>query len=252
MRGAFTQAITCLVAAAATSPLGAADPLPSPFGAEDVLARTAKTYVACTSYRDRGLAEMRIVGSAGGDRTFRKGFTTVFVRPDRFRHEYTEAEGDTAVHCIVWRDGRETLVWSDLKPGVAMPASFGRALAEAPQAYRRPTDPARALSLPRGPADAIPALLFPKDLDRRGLSSLNELTLGKDAKIDNSDCFCIDGKDGASSVSVWVDAKTFLVRRIATRTTFDDCRTVETTTYTPVIDEAIPESSLRLQAPREK
>ena len=60
------------------------------------------------------------------------------------------------------------------------------------------------------------------------------------------------GDYGVSALTVWIDKRTFLVRRIDERTKFPDFHTEVATTYEPVIDEAVPETLLEFDPPKPK
>jgi len=76
----------------------------------------------------------------------------------------------------------------------------------------------------------------------------------EDAKLDKVDCFRIEGNGhrADSSMTLWIDQKTFLVRRIDEQNKFDDFHTVDTTTYDPVTDEEIPDKKLEFDPPKQK
>jgi hypothetical protein len=53
-------------------------------------------------------------------------------------------------------------------------------------------------------------------------------------------------------MTLWIDKKTFLVRRIDTQTKFGYFRTEKTTTYDPVIDGEITDKMLEFDPPKQK
>jgi hypothetical protein len=73
------------------------------------------------------------------------------------------------------------------------------------------------------------------------LTDITEAKRIDDAKLDKVDCFRIEGKNADRSMTLWIDQKTFLVRRIDEQNKFDDFRTEQTTTYDPVTDQVIPD-----------
>jgi len=73
-----------------------------------------------------------------------------------------------------------------------------------------------------------------------------------DAKLDKADCFRVQGKQGADPMTLWIDKKTFLVRRIDTEHKFDNFRTEITTTYDPLIDGEITDKMLEFDPPKQK
>jgi outer membrane lipoprotein-sorting protein len=89
-------------------------------------------------------------------------------------------------------------------------------------------------------------------LPRSGARGRPAVTEVKDAKLDKVDCFRIEGMFGGSPTTLWIDQKTFLVRRIDAQKKFNNFRTEETTTYDPVIDEEIPDKKLEFDPPKQK
>jgi hypothetical protein len=72
----------------------------------------------------------------------------------------------------------------------------------------------------------------------------------QDDQVDGSPCFVIRASWWAGEPQdLWIDQKTFLLRRIEESATYSDHRTEETTTFEPVVDEELPESSLVFDPP---
>jgi outer membrane lipoprotein-sorting protein len=234
----FTLAACCLITAIVVLSGSADEPKPETLKAQDVLDHMAKAYAACNSYHDSGIVKTVFV-QANGNRTVEKPFTTAFVRPDRFRFEYKEEAGGQERRYIVWRKGKEVQTWWDVKPGVEKPESLNLALAGATGVS--------ALS-----AHTVPALLLPKEVEGRRLMDMTEAKRVEDAKLDKVDCFCIEGKFADSPTTLWIDQKTFLVRRIDAQQKFDGFRTETTTIYDPAIDEEIPDKRLEFDPPKQK
>ena len=204
--------------------------------AKDVLDRMAKTYAECKSYRDTGMVETkaRRVVFFGQPTTF----STVFVRPKRFRFEYTQNQMappgvESQLHEILWCNGNEVRLWSSALPGIKKEESLGMAV-----------DWATGLS--SGSAHTIPSLLLPKEIGGRRLTDITEAKRIEDAHIGNVACIRISGKYGDSAMTLWLDQKQFLVRRIDSQSKIEE----RTTTYEPVIDEKIAEKLLKFNPPR--
>lgn len=53
-------------------------------------------------------------------------------------------------------------------------------------------------------------------------------------------------------ITLWIDKKSYLVRRIDEQATFDTFRTQMTTTYEPVIDGEIADKLLEFDPPQQK
>jgi len=215
----------------------AAEPSQDAITAKQILDRTVKTYADCKSYRDSGLVKTVFVRNSG-NQTVERPFTTAFVRPDRFRFEYTDKQGGRDLRHLVWRKGDEVQRWWDVKPGVEKPVSLGLALAG-------------ATGVSGGSAQTVPALLLPKEVGGRRLTDLTGAKRLEDAKLDKVDCIRIEGKYADKPTTLWIDSKTFLVRRIDAQNIFKDFRTEVTTTYDPAIDEEIPDQKLVFDPPKE-
>jgi outer membrane lipoprotein-sorting protein len=196
----------------------------------------SKAYANCKTYRDSGVVKT-IFLEAVEERTVLKPSTTAFVRPDRFRFEYSERfSGSKDYRYIIWRNGKDIQTWWDAKPGVKKGDSLFMAIA-------------RAAGVSGGSALTVPALLFSREFF--GLRLLDSATAKriKNAKLENWDCFRIEGKLMNQSRTVWLDKETFLVRRIDSGQEFAKFSTVVTTTYYPVIDEEIAEKLLNFDPP---
>jgi hypothetical protein len=95
----------------------------------------------------------------------------------------------------------------------------------------------------------VPALLVPAEIGGRPLTTVGEAKRIDDAMLDKVDCFRVQGTFGNSPTTIWVEKKTFLLRRIDAQKTFDKFRTEETTTYEPVIDEEVAKEMLEFNPP---
>ena len=224
-----------MLIAAVALPLAADELESQAASARDVLDRMARTYAGCRSYYDSGVVKTLFVG-ASGSRTVERAFTTAFVRPDRFRFEFKETQGDgEAIRYIVWRRGTEVYKWWDFWSVVERRETLNLALAG-------------ASGVSGGSAHSVPALLLPNEVGGRRLTDMTAAKRLEDAELDMVDCYRIEGKLGDSRRTLWIDKKTFLLRRIDTQAEFRDFRTVRTTTYDPVIDEGCPEEMLEFGA----
>ena len=74
----------------------------------------------------------------------------------------------------------------------------------------------------------------------------------EDGNLERMACFRIQAKYVDNPVTVWIDKKSFLVRRIDADKKFDNFRTEDTTTYEPVIDGEIPDKVLAFDPPKAK
>ncbi len=236
---ALVATVCCLPVVTGLAPATADEPKKDNSTAKELLDRMAKVYAGCKSYCDSGVVKMVFIEGTG-NRTVEKPFTTAFVRPDRFRFEYKEKQNNAQEYrYIVWRKGNEVQTWWDVKPGVEKPESLGLALAG-------------ATGVSSGSAYTVPALLMPKEVGGRRLTDMTGAKRLEDAKLGKVDCLRIEGKYADSPMTVWIDKKTFLVRRIDDQTKFADFRTEATTTYDPAIDEEILDKKLEFDPPKGK
>ena len=200
--------------------------------AKQIVERMAEKYAKCKSYRDSGVVKTVFIRT-DRKRIVEKPFTTAFVRPDRFRFEYKDKER----RYIIWRKGNDIQTWWDVTPGIKKPESLGRALAA-------------ATGVSSSSAHTVPALLIPDEVKGRRLTNITEAERIEDAKLDKVDCFRIQGQSVGRPMTIWVDKKTFLVRRIDSQKKFDDFRTEQTTTYEPVINGEISDKMLKFDPPK--
>jgi outer membrane lipoprotein-sorting protein len=232
----LTLSAGCLIAVVMGLPTGADEPKPDGLKAQGILDRMANVYAGCKSYRDTGVVKT-VFFEANGNRTVEKPFKTAFVRPDRFRFEYTEKRGGRVERYIVWRKGQQVQTWWDVKPGVEKPMSLDLALAG-------------ATGVSSSSAHRIPALLLPKEVSGKRLTDMTGAKRIEAPKLEKADCFRVEGKFADNPMTLWIDKKTFLVRRIDSKVKFDTFSTEETTTYDPVIDVEIPDKALEFDPPK--
>lgn len=247
LRGVLSAGAMAL-AAAVPSPAGAsgaAEPPPTPV---KILLAMERVYAGCTSYRDTGDVKSVVV-TDGGRAATNRPFLTAFVRPDRFRFQFTDPGlGERAYSYIVWSDGSEVRSWWDAKPGERRPGSLQEALA-----------PAAGIS--GGSSVRVPGLLLPETLGEGPLLIAPErLDDGVDRGVA---CFRIQGKGrktpytltmGArvltvqdESVTLWIDRATYLLHKVEETRTFDTYRSEATTNYLPEINVEIHPAQLKFR-----
>ena len=146
---------------------------------------------------------------------------------------------------IASSEGKDVQTWWDVAPGIEKPQSLGFALAG-------------ATGVSGGSAHTVPALLIPDEVGGRRLTDITEAKRIEDAKLNKVDCFRIQGQFVGSpmtllvdNMTLWVDKKTFLVRRIDSQIKFDNFSTQETTTYKPVIDGEVTDKMLEFDPPKQ-
>ena len=205
-----------------------------PLTAEEILDRMAKVYADCKSYSDSGTVKTTYFQT---NRTWteEKAFKTSFVRPDRFRFEYSVISGlGTGGRCIVWCNGNDVQSWSTFG-GLKKEESLSLAVAG-------------AAGVSSGSSHAIPALLM-MEISGRKLNSLDDAKQIEDQKLGDIDCIRVTGKFSTAPMTLWLDKSTFHVLRIDQQTILANFRTEEITTYQPVIDKTVDEPSLKFDAP---
>ena len=205
--------------------------------AGQILDRMVRAYADCKTYRDTGVVKTVFI-EANGTRTVEKPFTTAMVRPDRFRFEYKET-GNQRNRYIIWSSGKDVKTWWGIKPGIKMSDSLELALAG-------------ATGVSGGSAHTIPAMFLPDKVSGLKLTEITGAKRAEDGKLDNVECYRIEGKFLDSPYTLWIDKKLYLVRRIDEQQTFDGFRTEDTTTYDPVIDAEIEDKMLDFAPPVRK
>lgn len=100
-----------------------------------------------------------------------------------------------------------------------------------------------------GSAHTIPTLLLPDEISGRQLTDITEAQRIDDAEIDSVKCYRIQSKYAGEPVTIWIDATTFLVRRIETQKSFTDFSTETVTTYNPILNGVITEEMLAFNPP---
>jgi outer membrane lipoprotein-sorting protein len=224
------------------APAAADEPKPDDPSPQQILDRMAKGYAGCKTYRDSGVVRTAFFEDTR-NRIVEKPFTTAFVRPDRFRFEYKETQtsvwGMRQSRYIVWSDGKAVQTWWDVGARLEKPESLDLALAG-------------ATGVSGGSAHTIPALLLPDKVSGRRLTNITELRRAEDGKLEKVECFRIEGKYADVPITLWIDKKSYLVRRIDEQEKFDNFRTEEATTYEPIIDEKITDEMLEFAPPVQK
>src|SRR6185503_1188748 len=122
--------------------------------------------------------------------------------------------------------GHEVLTWWSIRPGVEKQYSLGAAIAG-------------ATGVSGGAAHTIPVLLLGKAIGGRRITEMEAATRIGDAELDGVTCFRVTGTLATTAITLWIDASTFLVRRIDSPQDFGDFRTETTTTYCPVVDAVV-------------
>src|SRR5581483_3621770 len=102
--------------------------------AEDILTTAEAAYARCRTYADTGCVRTVFLEPDGRtDFVSTTPFETAFVRPDRFRFEFSTHHPKTTEFSryIIAASGPEVQAWWDIRPGVERPESLAMALAGA-------------------------------------------------------------------------------------------------------------------------
>lgn len=214
-------------------------PSPDAISVQMILTRMAKTYRTCRSYRDSGVVKTETIYSDGKrTREITTAFATAFVRPDRFRFEFTTgASPNFRGRYIIWRNGNDVKKWWYVRPVVKKPKSLASALGG-------------AAGVSRGTSKLIPALLIPKEVTGSEIAGITEAKRIADAKLGKVDCFCIQGQFRVGAGTLWIEKKSFLVRKLVTSWKEDDFSTRTIKTYKPFIDGEVADKMLEFDPPK--
>ena len=210
--------------------------------AEHILTRVADVYKACKSYSDAGESKTVIFEGDLRRHVDRKPFTTAFVRPDRFRFEFSlplPVPGAQPMPYIVWANDRDVRTWFDAGTRIEEEVSLGMALGG-------------ALGVSGGCSHTIPVLLMPEEIEGGNVAELQQPNRIADSVLDEVACYCIQGRreeNGLGSITLWISKRTCLIHRIDRTNKFPTFRTETTTTYKPKVDAVIDESRLVFNAP---
>lgn len=219
----------------------AAEPVQETLSIAQILDNMNAAYANARSYQDSGMILTKFPFLPNE----KKQFTTVFLRPDRFRFEYQKINGlmdsDDDERYIVWQNGTETKSAWTLNDRIKNETSLGMAVAG-------------ATGVSSGSAYTIPALLIPKEIGGRMLTKeqIKDATLKETYGSDQPDCDCyhIQGTFAGDPITLWIDKTHFMIRKIHQK--HSKTATDEITTYNPILNETIPEDALTFRPPKAK
>ena len=210
---------------------GAEDPKSADPTTQQIIDRMIKAYAECKSYQDSGVVVTQFALPTG-NRTDEKPFTTSFVRPDHFRFEFK----DKARAYIVWSKGKDVKTWWDVQPEVKTPDSLMLAIAG-------------ATGVSGGSAFRIPSMLMPSMFTGAGGKQFGETRRIEDGILEKVPYYCIETNQANRSGILWIDKKTYVLKRIDEKIETTKVRFETTTTYNPVINEKIPDKSMAFNPP---
>jgi len=199
--------------------------------AKDIISRMYEVYATSSSYSDSGVVTTVFVSTDSRKRTEVKPFTTAFIRPDRYRYEFREKiQYGGKRRFIIHRRGKVLQTYWDLDKELHL-ESLDSAVAA-------------ATGISSESAITVPAMLLPDEITWRRAIRFHEPKRLEDTTIDTIDCFKIQDLIFGSPTTLWIEKKTFLLRKIYKEQEFKDFRAQTTTLYTPRINGTITEKML--------
>jgi outer membrane lipoprotein-sorting protein len=204
--------------------------------AKEIVERVLKTYASCKSYRDSGTAK---IASTNSQFVSEYDFDTVFVRPNNLRFELSLRKRETihleTIHVVFLRKGDEFLYSGPVVQGVEKPNSLEMVMASV-----------AGFSGLR--AHTVLGLVLPKEIETGSFKEIiaDPMRLD-DERADKIECFRISGTFVKQPRTIWIDKKTFLIRKIVTTYEVKKRPREDTATYDPEIDVKIPEEMLKFE-----
>lgn len=235
-RRALTDApllLMVLLSAPLARGVGTSDP--QALAGSEILAQMERVYATCGSYRDSGVVRIVYVEETG-ERVEERPFKTAFVRPDSFRFEFTQSFMGRTTRYIVWQRASEIRTWWDVNASAETPPSLDMGLAG-------------ATGVSGGSAHTVPVLLLPGVVTGRSTKDMTVVTRLSDVDCGSSVCSRVEGVYAGRKRTLWIDLKSYLLRRVEFSTAFPKFHTQETTTYEPAVDETIPMEVLEFNPP---
>ena len=197
-----------------------------------LLRRIAERYASIRTYADRGLVTSDLQLSDGSIRIIKKPFKTAFIRPDRFRFEFTDQSRDgSQSRYIVWQNGSTVRTFWTIGSRIRDEPDLGMAIAG-------------ATGVSGGSALTVPELLLPEVMEGAwSLADLQDVHLPNDATIVG-----LDHRDGTHTITI--DPESLLIRRIAHKRAQDRHGALDhLTTYDPFADLDLPAEDLEARFP---
>ncbi len=232
----LTNASLLLVVLMSAPPVrGVGTGTPQSLSGSEILAQMAQVYATCRSYRDSGVVRI-VYFEETGERVEERPFETAFVRPESFRFEFRESFMGRTKRYIVSQRASEIRTWWDVHAATETPASLAMGLAG-------------ATGVSGGSAHTVPVLLLPGVIPGRSTKDMTDVRRLDDVECGSSACSRVEGVYAGTKRTLWIDLKSFLLRRVDFSTEFPKFHTRETTTYEPAINETIPPEALEFNPP---
>ena len=208
----------------------------SPMSAQEIIDRMAEVYASCRTYSDEGEVHTEYLRVPRLE-PMHQPFSTAFVRPASFRFEFSRRRGKEGWdRYIGWKEGEVEKAW--------WPANSN----EEQSPLERTLNGFGSVS--NGAALTIPSLLLP-NLFRGGsiLTSLGELTLAGEDKVEGRKTFRIEATFQGTTVKLWIDQREFLVLKIYRKIKFGGVDLETTTKYKPQVNGDISSAKLAFNPP---
>lgn len=201
----------------------------SPSSARQLMGRVVAAYHSFSSYSDKGVAKVQIIGN-GRTVDKRVEFETLFKRPGKLRFSWVTETSYLSFkkRYVIWSDGKNA--W----------ASFAFTGNKAERQDDLAMAVASATGISNGTAHPILRLLT-DDITGRRLDQLRDLKISKYETFDGVECVVLVGYNNIDrECKLWIGRKDFLIRRIFEAdedgTTHDEVRTNIT------VNQSIPDS----------
>ncbi|HXI12320.1 MAG TPA: DUF2092 domain-containing protein [Thermoanaerobaculia bacterium] len=238
----FAFLLLCIVscADAPTDRITTAVQSMKPADARQLLRMVASVYSTCESYRDSGQVVMIFRGPESW--TTVKPFKTVFVRPHRFKYEFTDGNfGGITRRYVVWSDGESTNSWWTIRPSVRRFKTISEAIAG-------PT------GVSGGSAHRIPTLLLGTKGTGNRITDMKEpMVVGTQVLDNGRTTYVVDGKNNqGGKVRVWIDKVSHLLLRInETSSLAGGTNFEQTTTYKPQLNPNVDAKEFSFTPPHQ-
>ncbi len=233
MKKLVTSCITILVLTnlAHTKPQGA-------MSAQEIIDRMVEVYASCRTYSDEGEVSTEYVGMLSSPPS--QPFFTAFVRPASFRFEFSRRRpNDGLDRFIAWKDRDMERSW--------WPSNLGRREAGLEAMLLG------VASLSAGASLTIPSLLSPDLVGGSSiLTSLDELRLTGEDKVDGRKAFKVEGRFQGQTLKLWIDRQEFLIIKIHRRMKIGTFALETTTKYKAQVNGDISLDKLDFNPPSER
>jgi outer membrane lipoprotein-sorting protein len=201
--------------------------------AKSLLAGVTRAYSRLASYQDLITAT-----STTRSTVWRQSFKTWFIRPGRWRTDYSEVlPSGTTAKVVVWMNGNSPKLWDGNEITAAPNVGIGYG----------------SLAMVGGNfVKLVPSLLDPKAITDSFLAELVSPILLADSKIGDIFCHRIRAKEAdASSVEIWIGRRSKLIMRVVRTSNSPHFGAGKATVdYLPIANPKIPPSTFDFRPPQ--